>query len=492
MKYLAGIDQSTQATKVILVNLDGEICGRSYISHKQIIMTNGWVSHDPNEIFENTKKAVIQAIERAKVDKRDVIALGISNQRETTVAWNRQSGETADHAIVWQCARASGITDLLEKQAAGERIRKATGIPLSPYFPAAKMRFLLENSKKAYEWAKEKTLCLGTIDSWLVYRMTEGRKFYTDWSNASRTQLLNLQSLEWDEDILEVFHVPRESLPRIVDSNALFGETTLDGYFSTPVPICGVLGDSHAALFGHGCTKKGMAKTTYGTGSSVMMNTGTTVVNSRTGLISSIAWGIDGQVNYVLEGNINYAGAVITWLQKELGLFNGSSDCESLARLANPADTTYLVPAFTGLGAPHWDNDARALICGVSRTTGVNELVRAGLESTAYQVDDILSAMLQESGALLSELHVDGGPTKNAFLMQFQSDLIDLPIRVSDTEEFSALGAILLADSGNHFLANSLAMREERTYTPQMCDADRIKKRAGWKEAIARTLTQKA
>ncbi len=488
-RYVIGLDQSTQGTKAILMDREGEIIAKAFLPHEQIISAEGWVSHDGEEIFRNSVHVIRQLVEDAAINKNSVAAIGISNQRETTVAWDRETGKPAEHAIVWQCARAKEITDEITDEAFRKSVREKTGIPLSPYFPAAKAAWILRHNERAQELERAGKLCLGTIDSWLVYKLTEGAVFKTEHSNASRTQLFNLHSLQWDEEICKTLGVPLAALPQVEFSDGDFGTTTLNGFFDTPVPIRAVLGDSHAALFGQGCVRPGMAKATYGTGSSIMMNIGPDFRESRSGLVTSLAWGRSGRVDYVLEGNVNYAGAVITWMQKDLGLFESAGDTADMAQAANPEDTAYLVPAFSGLGAPYWKDDAKAVLVGMSRTTGKNEIVKAGLESIAWQVTDILEAMSRDSGVRLKELRVDGGPTGNPYLMQFQSDMAGARICVQKAEELSAMGAAFLAGIGVGLYDESIltADRLKKAYEPQMDESVRNKKYDGWKQAVQKS-----
>lgn len=485
-QYVIGLDQSTQGTKAILMDSEGEIVSKAFLPHEQIISSEGWVSHDGEEIYRNSVHVIRQLIEDAAINKASITAIGISNQRETTIAWDRETGKPVEHAIVWQCARAKEITDKISDEAFRKHVREKTGIPLSPYFPAAKAAWLLRHNEHAAELARAGRLCIGTIDSWLVYKLTEGVVFKTDYSNASRTQLFNLHTLAWDGEICETLGVPVSTLPQVESSDEDFGATTLNGFFDAPVPIRSVLGDSHAALFGQGCVRPGMAKVTYGTGSSIMMNIGPDFKASQRGLVTSLAWGRDGKVDYVLEGNINYAGAVITWLQKDLGLFESAKDTTAMAAAANSEDSAYLVPAFSGLGAPYWKDSARAILTGMSRTTGKNEIVKAGLESIAWQVTDIVEAMSADSGVRLQELRVDGGPTANPWLMQFQSDATRARICVQKAEELSAMGAAYLAGMGVGLYDESIltADRLKQAYEPNMDEIVRNKKYDGWKQAV--------
>lgn len=483
MKYIIGIDQSTQGTKAVLVDGQGRIAGRADRKHAQLVNDRGWVSHDPEEIYQNVVLAVQEVMEQNQIPKESVRAIGISNQRETTVLWDRK-GHPLAHAIVWQCGRAKDIAKNLEPY--GEEIRRKTGLPLSPFFPAAKMAWLLAQGPVSGEDAPGCGFCLGTMDSWLIYRLTGGKSFKTDYSNASRTQLFNLHTLEWDQELCQWFGIPMEALPEVCDSNSSFGKTRLEGYFQEPVPILSALGDSHGALFAHGCHQRGMTKATYGTGSSLMMNIGTAFRESHCGLATSLAWGMDGVVQYVLEGNINYTGAVMSWLKDDLKLIAGLDELDPAVEAANPADTTVLVPAFTGLSAPYWDNEAKGLIYGMSRTTGKNEVIRAAVESIALQITDIVKSMEKDSGISIEELHVDGGPTRNAYLMQFQSDMTGSRVLVPEMEEFSALGAAYMAGltCGVYQKETLFAGQPVTVYERRMEDGARESKQELWRQAI--------
>lgn len=477
MKYILGIDQSTQGTKAILFDAEGNPVKRADVPHRQIINARGWVSHDPEEIYRNTLQAVRDVVKKAGVSKADMIAMGISNQRETTVLWNKEGKALAD-AVVWQCSRASDIAERMADRS--DAIYEKTGMPLSPYFPACKMTWLAEHTEVQPDFH------FGTVDSWLLYRLTEGRVYKTDYSNASRTQLMNLHTLQWDEELCRWFGISEQSLPQICDSNSCFGYTNLEGFLDHEIPILTVLGDSHGALFGQGCHEKGMVKTTYGTGSSIMMNIGENYVQSKAGLATSLAWGIDGKVNYVLEGNINYTGAVVTWLQEDMNLISSAEETQTLAYQANPADTSILVPAFTGLSAPYWKKDAKAFLWGMSRTTGRAEVVKAALDSIGYQIADVLRAMEQDSGEKIRELRVDGGPARNAYLMQFQSSLADLTVYVAEREELSAMGAAYLAGitAGLYRKKELFAKMKYRKFEPSMSAEERAEKRNRWEAAM--------
>ena len=482
-KYVLSVDQSTQGTKALILDEKGSPLARADLPHRQIINDRGWVSHDPEEIFANVLKTARMAAEKAGIDPRDIACMGISNQRETSAAWDRQTGRPVCDAIVWQCARAADVCAAVEKTGIGAAVKDRTGIPISPYFPAAKLAWILRNVPKAKDLAGRNRLCMGTMDSYLVWKLTGA--YRTDYSNASRTQLFNIRTLRWDEEICRAFGIDPAVLPEVTDSDAVFGETDLGGWLERPIPVCGVLGDSHAALFGHGCLERGMTKATYGTGSSIMMNIGPGFAASRNGLVTSLAWKYKGQAVYVMEGNLNYTGAVITWLKDSLGLISSAGETEALAFAASPADTTCLVPAFTGLGAPYWKSDARAMLCGMSRTTGKNEIVRAALESIALQIADVIRAMEKDIGIALPLLRVDGGPTRNGYLMQFQSDMLQTDVSCPASEELSAIGAGLMAGiSAGLYDGRVFRNLTYRQYSPAMEEGERQRKLGLWASAV--------
>lgn len=484
MKYMIGIDQSTQGTKAILFNEAGELLERVDKKHEQIVNEKGWVSHNPEEIYKNLIAVVKEVVQVSGIDKKNIAGVGISNQRETTVMWDEQGKPAAD-AIVWQCARAEEIAVRLKEYAS--IVYEKTGLPLSPYFPASKMTWLMEHTDH-----KESGFHFGTVDSWLIYKLTGGKSFKTDYSNASRTQLFNLHTLSWDSQLCEWFGIPIEALPEVCDSNACYGETDFEGFLETPIPIHGVMGDSHAALYGQGCHKKGMVKTTYGTGSSIMMNIGDAFIKSEHGLATSLAWGRNGKVEYVLEGNINYTGAVISWMQNDVHLISSPAEVEKLIERAHAEDTTILVPAFSGLGAPYWRGDAKALMYGMSRTTGQAEMVKAATESIAYQITDVLKAMEQDSKAKIQELRVDGGPTKNHYLMQFQSDMASVDVCVASNEELSAIGVAYMAGIAVGICDSEKIFQnlKYKHFTEKMDIETRQEKYAAWQEAVSLVLSK--
>lgn len=476
MKYILSIDQSTSGTKALLLDESGELLGRSDLPHEQKINEQGWVSHDPMEIYRNTLGTVKNLLDSTKIDPAGIAAIGISNQRETALIWDRATGEPVADAVVWQCGRAQPICDRLE--AYGEEIRRRTGLRLSPYFPAAKWAWILENTTEF----EGRELCAGTIDSWLVYKLTGN--FKTDYSNASRTQLFNINTFSWDGKLCKLFGVDPGMLPEVCMSGSHFGDTDMEGLLPKKIPICGALGDSHGALFGQGCVAPGMGKVTYGTGSSVMVNIGDRPIFSDKGIVTSLAWGMGGKVSYVLEGNINYTGSVIKWLVDDVKLLDSSKDSGKIAATADPDDGTYLVPAFTGLGAPYWRSDARAVICGMGRGTGRAELVKAAEESIGYQISDIINVMRDE-GVGLSELRADGGPTRDSYLMQFQSDILNIPVAVPEREELSGIGAAYCAGIAAGVYPEDINTRgERRVYSPKQDEAWREKRLSGWKNAV--------
>lgn len=478
--YILAVDQSTSGTKALLFGEKGQILQRSDRAHEQIISEEGFISHDPEEIYANTLEAVRDCVTQAGIDKTQIKALGISNQRETALVWDRNTGKPVNHAVVWQCARATEICRKLEEQT--DFVRQTTGLQLSPYFSAGKIAWILQNSGNL----SGKELCAGTMDSFLVFRLTGGRSFKTDYSNAARTQLFDIHTLQWNEKICALFGIEEKILPEVCDSNALFGMTDFEGFLQDLIPIYGVLGDSNGALFGQGCIRPGMVKATYGTGSSVMMNIGEKLVLSEKGLVTSLAWSMSGNVQYVLEGNINYTGAVTKWVVEDLRLLPSSKEAGDVAASANPEDTTYLVPAFTGLGAPHWNSEAKAMICGMSRGTGRAELVKAAEECIAYQIADVVHVMEQESHREIAELRVDGGPTRDRYLMQFQSDILNTDILVPEYEELSATGAAYTAGIAAGLYPQKILSGDSRArYSPRMPEEARNKKYAGWQRAVA-------
>lgn len=490
-KYVLSIDQSTQGTKALLFDEEGKLLCRSDLPHRQIVDAKGWVEHDLNEIYSNTLQVVRDLVHKAGISKDEIAALGISNQRETAACWDKRTGEPVYNAIVWQCARGAAICEGLAKQGYAEMIRKHTGLQLSPYFSAAKLAWIFQNVPGVARRAERGEIACGTIDSWLVYKLTGGKEFRTDYSNASRTQLFNIRTLDWDREILCLFGIHPSCMAQLTDSDGCYGETDFEGFLDCPIPIRAVMGDSHGALFGQGCLKPGMIKTTYGTGSSIMMNVGDEPIFSDLGVVSSLAWRMQGKANYVLEGNINYTGAVISWLKDDVQIIQSAAETEALAKSAHPEDSCYLVPAFSGLGAPHWDSAATAEITGMTRRTGRAEIVRAALDCIAYQIADIIKAMQESAGIEIGELRVDGGPTRNAYLMQFQSDILDIPVKIPDSEELSGIGVAYAAGLASGIYTMQVFERIKRTaYVPGMDPETRNGKYAGWKQAVKKAMAR--
>ncbi|MDD2534389.1 MAG: glycerol kinase GlpK [Eubacteriales bacterium] len=487
--YILAIDQSTSGTKALLFSQTGTLLARTDRSHRQIINELGWVEHDPVEIYQNTVAVAQDLITESGIDPCEIAGLGISNQRETAMAWDAQTGKPLYNAIVWQCARGEAICNRLAQDGHAEAVRQTTGLQLSPYFSAAKLAWLIENIPAVQTAAHQKTLRCGTMDSWLIWQLTDGQSFKTDYSNASRTQLFNLTTLQWDAKICNLFGLDMSMLATVCESNSLFGMTTIGDILPQLIPIHSAMGDSHSALFGQGCHEKGLIKATYGTGSSVMLNIGQQPILTNAGIVTSIAWGMNGIVDYVLEGNINYTGAVIKWVVEELGLLASSKDAGVLAATANLHDETYLVPAFSGLGAPYWESRASAVICNMTRQTGKAEIVRAAEDCIAHQITDIINLMKTVAALDLKALRVDGGPTRDAYLMQTQSDLLDLPLSVSETAELSGVGAAFAAGIALGIYPNTIFDQiKRRTYQPRLEASTRAKRRQGWKNAVEMVL----
>ena len=484
-KYIISIDQSTQGTKALLFDETGSIMRRTDRPHKQIINEKGWVSHDPEEIYSNVLEVVRELLEG--VEKECVVGLGISNQRETSLAWNRITGKPYGNAVVWQCARAVDVCARVEAAGAAEVIRQKTGMNLSPYFPASKIAWLLENEEGAKEAAERHEICHGTIDSWLVFKLTEGKEYRTDYSNASRTMMYNINDLCWDQEILQRLDIPVCMLPEVRPSSGLYGKTDTS-FLGGEIPIAGVAGDQQAALFGQTCFSQGEAKNTYGTGCFLLMNTGERPVFSTNGLVTTIAWGIDEKVYYALEGSIFIGGASVQWLRDELRLIDSAEDSEYMARKVPDTSGCYVVPAFTGLGAPYWNQYARGTIVGLTRGVNKYHIIRATLEAITYQVSDVLQAMEADSGITLSALKVDGGASANNFLMQTQADVIQTPVNRPLCLETTALGAAYLAGLAAGYWKDFEDIRQNAgvggRFMPEISEEECEQKLAGWKRAV--------
>jgi glycerol kinase len=424
-KYILTIDQSTSATKAILFNQKGNLVDRVTIAHRQFYPSSGFVEHDPLEIFTNTLKGIEQVISGNKIDQRELAGIAITNQRETAMFWDKKTGVPVANAAVWQCLRGADFCNKLKSEGFSERIAQKTGLIIDPYFSASKLKWIMDNTPGLKTKASNGELLLGTMDSWILWKLTNGKVHATDYSNACRTMLFNIHNLEWDKELIDLFGLHESMFPEVRFSDEVFGYTDPSVVFGLELPIAGLIGDSHAALFGQNCFEQGMAKATFGTGSSIMMNIGKKVRVAPKGLVTSIGYGLNGEIDYVFEGNIHCTGDTINWLKNELQLINNASETEELANSVNSTNGVYLVPAFVGLGAPYWDNSARASLTGMNRDSNKAHIVRAALESISYQVKDLIDLMIKEGGIELKELRVDGGPTRNNFLMQFQSDILE-------------------------------------------------------------------
>jgi len=488
-KFILSIDQSTSGTKAVLFTKDCKVHNRVTINHAQIHPCPGWVEHNPDEIIKNVKQAIIQVINESSASWDDVAAIAISNQRETGMVWDSVTGKPIYNAIVWQCPRAKDICEKIKEK---DLIYRKTGLNLSPYFTAPKIRWILENVPEAGKMAESGRLKFGTMDSWVLYNLTGGKVHATDYSNASRTLLLNLNTLEWDKELLDIFAIPLHMMPEIKPSDTIFGVTEGDDQIPDGIPISGVMGDSHAALFGQNCYLPGMIKTTYGTGSSVMMNIGEKPVFSGSGIVTSVGWVSTGETVYVLEGNINSTGKTIEWIAENAELLSSPKESGIIASKLPDNGGVYFVPAFTGLGAPYWNNDARAIITGLTLSSGKEHIIRAAEESIAYQINDVITLMRECSGSSIADIRVDGGPTRDAFLMQFQADISNAKVIVPAVEELSALGSANMAGLATGFWKNRDEITKNRTvlkeYVPGMDLSKRQQYIQGWQEAVNRAV----
>ncbi|WP_282936020.1 glycerol kinase GlpK [Paenibacillus sp. RC67] len=495
-RYILVIDQSTSGTKALIVGRTGEIVSRSSAEHKQYYPRPGWVEHDPVEIYERVKQTAEQALQLAGIAPGELAAMTLTNQRETAVLWDRITGLPVHPAVVWQCQRTSEQCARYKLSGLEAKVRSKTGLMLDPYFSATKFAWMLEHAAEAKEKLAEGRLLAGTIDSWLLWKLTGGNVHATDYSNASRTSLYNIHTLSWDEELCELFGVPSVLLPEVKFSDDSFGYTADQDLFNgIQIPISGIIGDSQAALFGNQCFQPGMAKATYGTGTSVLMNIGEKPPSSERGLVNTVAWGAGGKVIYALEAIIRTSGDCIKWVRDNLGLFQTFEEMEQLLRETKDSEGVYLVPAFVGLGAPHWDPDARASISGINRGTHKSHIIRAALESIAYQVYDAVQLIEAESGVPLQELRADGGATGNQLLMQFQADLLLRPVVKSEVAELSAMGSAYMGGLGVGFwssleeIVSSLSKRQSYVrYSPQMAVKDREAYYQGWQRAVASVL----
>jgi glycerol kinase len=486
--YIIALDQGTTSSRAVLFDEAGAIAGIAQQEFTQIFPQSGWVEHDANEIW-NTQLAVLQKlIADHKVEPASIKAIGITNQRETTVIWNRKTGQPIHHALVWQDKRTASLCEELKSRGLTDYVRQTTGLVIDSYFSATKIKWILDNVKDARALADQGDLAFGTIDTWLMWNLTKGKIHATDYSNASRTMLFNIQTLQWDERLLNELQIPKTLLPEVKPSSFHFGDWNLNGH---NIPIAGVAGDQQAALFGQACFEPGMAKNTYGTGCFMLMNTGTRIQHSKNGLITTIAWGLDGKVEYALEGSVFIAGAAVQWLRDSLHLIDQSKDSEYFAMKALGSNDVYVVPAFAGLGAPYWDMYARGAIFGLTRDTGKDHIIKATLESLAYQTKDILEAMQEDAGVKLAALKVDGGACANNILMQFQADILGTTVERPEIIESTAMGAAYLAgiQAGLWKKQDIIKNRKvQRQFVSNMNESVRTQLYAGWKKAVQRTM----
>jgi glycerol kinase len=490
MSYILAIDQGTTSSRSIVFDRDSRIVSIGQKEYTQIYPRSGWVEHDPYEIWQTQKDTAIEALKSAKLAASDIEAVGITNQRETTILWDRATGRPIYNAIVWQDRRTSEFCSRVRAEHA-DLIRKKTGLEVDAYFSASKIRWLLDNVDGAREQASRGELAFGTVDTWLVWQMTAGRLHITDVSNASRTMLFNIETLEWDDDLLRIFDIPRALLPEVRSSAEVYGEIQHPAELAG-VKIAGIAGDQQAALFGQLCFEPGLTKNTYGTGCFMLQNVGAKPVESKNRLLTTIGWQIDGRTEYALEGSVFIGGAVIQWLRDSLGIIETSADVEALANTIEDNGGVYFVPAFAGLGAPHWDQEARGAITGLTRGTGRAHIARAALESIAYQTADLLDAMHADAETKLTELRVDGGATQNDSLLQFQADILQIPVVRSKTAETTALGAAYLAGLAVGYWRSKETLaehwQEDKRFTPGISAGEAARLRAGWHEAVRRAL----
>ena len=486
-KYVMALDAGTTSNRCILFNEKGEMCSVAQKEFTQYFPKPGWVEHNANEIWSTQLGVAVEAMQNIGATADDIAAIGITNQRETAIVWDKETGEPVYHAIVWQCRRTSAYCDTLKEQGFTEMIQKKTGLVIDAYFSATKVKWILDHVEGARRKAEEGRLLFGTVETWLIWKMTKGAVHVTDYSNASRTMMFNINELQWDADILKLLGIPACMLPKPVPSSSIYGEAD-PSFFGGLIPIGGAAGDQQAALFGQTCFTAGEAKNTYGTGCFLLMNTGERPVFSKNGLVTTIAWGLDGRVNYALEGSIFVAGAAVQWLRDEMRPVDTSPDTEYMASKVKNTNGCYVVPAFTGLGAPYWDQYARGTIVGITRGVNKYHMIRATLESIAYQVNDVITAMQADSGITLSTLKVDGGASANNFLMQFQSNIIDAPVHRPMCVETTAMGAAYLAGLAvGYWRSKEEVIKNwqiDRVFKPEMEEKDRLACLNGWQRAV--------
>lgn len=486
-KYVMALDAGTTSNRCILFDKEGRICSMTQKEFTQYFPKPGWVEHDADEIWSSQLGVAVETMSKIGAEASDIAVIGITNQRETVIVWDKITGEPICRAIVWQCRRTAKFCDKLIADGWEEKIRQKTGLKIDAYFSATKIKWILDHVEGAREKAEKGRLLFGTVETWLIWKLTKGKIHVTDYSNASRTMLFNINTLQWDEEILALLDIPASMLPKVKPSSYIYGETD-PSYFGGRILIGGAAGDQQSALFGQTCFQPGEAKNTYGTGGFLLMNTGESPVFSDNGLLTTIAWGLDGRINYALEGSIFVAGAAIQWLRDEMRLIDSAEDSEYMAGKVEDTNGCYVVPAFTGLGAPHWDPYARGTIVGITRGVNKYHIIRATLESLAYQVNDVLKAMEADSGITLSALKVDGGASANNFLMQVQADLSGAPVNRPKCVETTAMGAAYLAGLAAGFWSSQEEIREkwasDRVFTPQISAEQREEKLKGWKRAV--------
>lgn len=489
-KYVVALDQGTTSSRAIVFDHDANIVSVSQREFTQLYPNPGWVEHDPMEIWASQSSVLIESLARAGIHSDEVAAIGITNQRETTIIWEKATGKPVYNAIVWQCRRSSEICEQLKAQGLEDYVRENTGLLLDPYFSGSKIKWILDNVPDARAKAKRGELLFGTVDTWLLWKLTEGKVHVTDPTNAARTLLFNIHNLSWDSKLLEALDIPAAMLPEVKPSCSVYGTTRIAGEGSE-IPLAGIAGDQQAALFGQLCVEPGMAKNTYGTGCFLLMNTGNKAVRSSHGLLTTVAVGAQGEVNYALEGSVFMGGATIQWLRDELGLIRDASDTEYFASKVADTNGVYLVPAFVGLGAPYWDPNARGALFGLTRGANRNHIIRAALESIAYQSKDLLDAMIKDSGERLKSLKVDGGAVANDFLMQFQADITDVEVLRPSVCETTALGAAFLAGLAVGFWTSVTELKHkaciDKHFKPNIDASQRERLYVGWQDAVART-----
>ena len=486
-KYIMALDSGTTSNRCILFNAQGEMCSMAQKEFTQYFPQPGWVEHDAQEIWSTQLEVAKQAMANVGATAADIAAIGITNQRETTIVWDKSTGLPICPAIVWQCRRTSGYCDSLKEKGLTDSFRGKTGLVIDAYFSGTKLRWILENVPGARARAEGGELLFGTVETWLIWKLTGGKVHVTDYSNASRTMLFNINTLQWDDEILQELNIPKCMLPQVKPSSCVYGNAQAQ-FFGAPIPIAGAAGDQQAALFGQTCFSPGEAKNTYGTGCFMLMNTGETPVFSRNGLVTTIAWGLDGKVTYALEGSIFVAGAAIQWLRDELRFIESAADSEYMAMKVKDTNGCYVVPAFTGLGAPHWDQYARGAVVGLTRGVNKYHIIRATLDSLCYQTNDVLRAMNADSGIALAALKVDGGASANNYLMQTQADIIGATVQRPQCVETTAMGAAYLAGLAVGYWQSIDEIRKnwaiDRTFTPAIDDTQRAKRIKGWNKAV--------